>query len=45
MVRRFGSLLVVVGALALVPVASAGHLPHWEQPGAVHPVLIEFLRQ
>jgi len=39
------TLLEAMPRARLVPVASAGHLPHWEQPGVVHPVLIAFLRQ
>jgi pimeloyl-ACP methyl ester carboxylesterase len=37
------TLLQAVPRTRLVPVESAGHLPHWEQPAAVHPVWIEFL--
>ena len=39
------TLLEAMPRARLVPVESAGHLPHWEQPGVVHPVLIAFLRQ
>jgi pimeloyl-ACP methyl ester carboxylesterase len=39
------TLLEAMPRARLVPVNSAGHLPHWEQPGVVHPVLIAFLRQ
>jgi pimeloyl-ACP methyl ester carboxylesterase len=38
-------LLQAMPRARLVPVESAGHLPHWEQPDAVHPPLIAFLRQ
>jgi pimeloyl-ACP methyl ester carboxylesterase len=40
-----GSLLEAMPRARLVPVESAGHLPHWEQPDVVHPALIAFLRQ
>jgi pimeloyl-ACP methyl ester carboxylesterase len=39
------ALLQAMPRARLVPVESAGHLPHWEQPEAVHPVLIDFLRR
>ena len=39
------TLLQAMPRARLVPVESAGHLPHWEQPDAVHPVWIAFLRQ
>jgi pimeloyl-ACP methyl ester carboxylesterase len=39
------SLLAAMPRARLVPVESAGHLPHWEQPGIVHPALIAFLHQ
>jgi pimeloyl-ACP methyl ester carboxylesterase len=38
------TLLQAMPRARLVPVESAGHLPQWEQPDAVHPVLIAFLR-
>jgi pimeloyl-ACP methyl ester carboxylesterase len=38
------ALLQAMPRARLVPVESAGHLPQWEQPDAVHPVLIAFLR-
>jgi pimeloyl-ACP methyl ester carboxylesterase len=39
------TLLQAMPRARLVPVESAGHLPQWEQPDAVHPVLIAFLHQ
>jgi pimeloyl-ACP methyl ester carboxylesterase len=39
------ALLQAMPRARLVPVESAGHLPQWEQPDAVHPVLIAFLHQ
>jgi pimeloyl-ACP methyl ester carboxylesterase len=39
------ALLQAMPRARLVPVESAGHLPQWEQPEAVHPVLIAFLHQ
>jgi pimeloyl-ACP methyl ester carboxylesterase len=39
------TLLQAMPRARLVPVESAGHLPQWEQPDAVHPVLISFLHQ
>jgi pimeloyl-ACP methyl ester carboxylesterase len=39
------TLLQAMPRARLVPVEAAGHLPHWEQPDAVHPPLIAFLRQ
>ena len=39
------SLLEAMPHARLVTVELAGHLPQWEQPGVVHPILIEFLRQ
>jgi pimeloyl-ACP methyl ester carboxylesterase len=39
------SLVEAMPRAHLVPVESAGHLPHWEQPQAVHPPLVAFLRQ
>jgi pimeloyl-ACP methyl ester carboxylesterase len=39
------SLLEAMPRARLVPVESAGHLPHWERPDVVHPELIAFLRQ
>jgi pimeloyl-ACP methyl ester carboxylesterase len=39
------ALLEAMPRARLVPVASAGHLPHWEQPDVVHPALIDFLRR
>jgi pimeloyl-ACP methyl ester carboxylesterase len=39
------SLLEAMPRARLVPVSAAGHLPQWEQPGVVHPALIEFLRR
>ena len=39
------SLLQAIPRARLVPVDSAGHLPHWEQPDAVHPTWVAFLRQ
>jgi pimeloyl-ACP methyl ester carboxylesterase len=38
------TLLQAMPRARLVSVESAGHLPHWEQPDAVHPVWIAFLR-
>jgi len=38
------NLLEAMPRARLVAVASAGHLPQWEQPDVVHPALIEFLR-
>jgi pimeloyl-ACP methyl ester carboxylesterase len=39
------SLMKVMRHAKLIGVDSAGHLPHWEQPDAVHPAWIRFLRQ
>jgi pimeloyl-ACP methyl ester carboxylesterase len=39
------ALLEAMPRARLVPVESAGHLPHWEQPDVVHPALIAFLRE
>jgi pimeloyl-ACP methyl ester carboxylesterase len=38
------ALLQAVPRTRLVPIESAGHLPQWEQPDAVHSALISFLR-
>ena len=38
-------LLEAVPRTRLVSVEAAGHLPYWEQPDAVHPPWINFLRQ
>ena len=38
------ALLQAVPRARLIPVEEAGHLPHWEHPEVVHPVMIEFLR-
>ena len=39
------TLLQAMPRTRLVTVESAGHLPHWERPDAVHPVWIAFLHQ
>ena len=39
------TLLEAMSRARLVTVESAGHLPQWEQPDVVHPILIEFLRR
>jgi len=39
------TLLQAMTRTRLVTVESAGHLPHWERPDAVHPVWIAFLHQ
>jgi pimeloyl-ACP methyl ester carboxylesterase len=39
------SVLEAMPRARLVPVESAGHLPHWEQPDVVHPAWIAFLRE
>jgi len=39
------TLMMLMPHAKLVAVESAGHLPHWEQPGIVHPEWIQFLRQ
>jgi pimeloyl-ACP methyl ester carboxylesterase len=43
---EFASVLVeAMPRVKLIEVESAGHLPHWERPDAVHPLLIAFLKQ
>jgi pimeloyl-ACP methyl ester carboxylesterase len=39
------TLLEAMPRARLVPVESAGHLPHWERPDVVQPALVAFLRQ
>jgi len=39
------TLLEAMPRARLVPVASSGHLPQWEQPDVVHPALIDFLHR
>jgi len=39
------ALLQAMPNTRLVPIEAAGHLPQWEQPDMVHPVLISFLRE
>lgn len=38
-------LLAAIPKAQFVVVDSSGHLPHWENPRAVHPALLAFLRQ
>ncbi|MDA1082759.1 MAG: hypothetical protein O2973_14050 [Gemmatimonadetes bacterium] len=43
-IERSAALLAALPRATFVPIDSAGHLPHWEQPASTHGALLEFLR-
>jgi len=44
-IDRSETLLAALPRATFVPIDSAGHLPHWEQPEATHGALFAFLRE